>query len=363
MAGLIAALFGGRTRPVDPDPLPGVGGYALGPGPTGEFGYPGSTSKTRLFKSNNPRQGTGASWTGIKADTNYGFDQALSRQVQTRQASYRGDIKPGEPGKSVASANPRATGQVSTPQPQMTVSMQETPGAFYGGPMLKTGQGNCTAGGELTSKAVQYGGGPNVNSKDTTTLWKNAQPVIGLNTPGSNNVRNEVAQRYKQRPGQTHIYRPAPRADQAGVVPGGQKSDGNTSNERAAQGLVSVPNRFTMLGTGSQTWSVLREMPFGGRGDGARGADLNGTRRYATGQEGQFWNAGQGDYGIDRQRGAGYKRPVGFTEPAPWTANFYDTTESVGTPGSPNSYPAQSPSSVYVSPSSGRASNSTGRLG
>jgi hypothetical protein len=102
-------------------------------------------------------------------------------------------------------------------------------------------------------------------------------------------------------------------------------------------------------------------MPYGGRGNGARGADLDGQRRYATGQETEFWNAGQGDYGIARQRGG--KRPVGFTQPAPWSSQFYDTTESVGTADNPNTQPAQQPQSVYVSPSGRRASNSTGRRG
>jgi hypothetical protein len=104
-------------------------------------------------------------------------------------------------------------------------------------------------------------------------------------------------------------------------------------------------------------------MPYGGRGDGARGADLNGQRFYATGQSDQFWNAGQGQYGIGRQRGSDHKTPVSFTEPAPWTAQYYTTTDSVGTNDTPNDSPGQQPSAVYVSPSSGRASNSTGRRG
>jgi len=99
-------------------------------------------------------------------------------------------------------------------------------------------------------------------------------------------------------------------------------------------------------------------MPYTGRGDGARGAQLTGQRYYGTGQQDQFWNAGQGDYGIERAYGSGRKRPVSFTEPAPWTANFYDTTAPV----QDNSNP-QSPDAVYTSPSSGRASNSTGRNG
>jgi hypothetical protein len=103
---------------------------------------------------------------------------------------------------------------------------------------------------------------------------------------------------------------------------------------------------------------MLREMPYGGRGDGARGAALSGQRYYATGQRDQFGNAGQGDYGIARERGG--KRPVSFTEPAPWSTNYYDTTDSVGTADTPGTN-TQAPNQVYYSPSSGRAVNTTGR--
>lgn len=360
MAGLIAALFGGRTRPADPDPLPGLGGYAQGAGPSGENGFPGSTSRTRSFQSRNPRHGVPGDWTTIKADTNYGFDQALSTTVQNRQASYRGDITVP---RTQTSANPRLTSRVSTPQPQMTVDMQSTPGTNKGGPALKVIPGTSdTTGGELTSEAVASGGGPMVNSKDTTTLWKDAQPVISVGVPGSNDVRNQIAQRYKNKPGQTHTYWAAYRADQAQVNPTGQASDGNVQIHEGQQ-QVSVQNRFVFPGGGNLTWAVLRQMPYTGRGNGARGAELNGQRRYATGQQTQFWNAGQGDYGVARLRGSQNKRPVGFTEPAPWTANFYDTTDSVGTSDNPNSNPAQAPDMIYVSPNAGRATNSTGRTG
>lgn len=358
MAGLIAALFGGKTRPADPDPMPGLGGYAQGPGPSGENGLPGSTSRTRTFRGNNPRQIGAADWTTIKSGTNTGFDQKLSSVPQTRQASYRADIRPTEIGKSVRSANPRGTSRVSTLQPQLTVTMQETPATLKGGPMLRTGPGNQTAGGQLSRRTSSE---TRKDPRDTTTLWKDANSVIGQNTPGSSNVRNEVAQRYKNKPGEMHTYWAAYRADQASVSPGGQASDGNVQTHEGQQ-QVTVPSRFVMNpGDGNLTWHVQREMPYGGRGDGARGADLNGQRYYATGQQDQFGNAGMGDYGIARQRGG--RRPVGFTQPAPWTANFYDTTDSVGTNESPNDTPAQSPNMVYISPSTGRANSGTGRTG
>lgn len=354
MAGLIKALFGGRDRPPDPDPLPGLGGYRLPRSPSGETGFPGSTSQTRTFATRNPRAAK------INADTNSGANNALGTTQVVRQASYRGDIHVADQNRTVASVNPRVTSWTSQPRTRIREIMQgNSPAEFFGGPMLKTGPGNDTAGANPGRRSQAAGGHDNL---DTTTLWAKAQPLIGEGTPGSNNVRNEVAQRYKNAPGQGHTYKSAARADQAGVVPGGQAADGNVKIDRASTD-VTVQNRFQFAGTGSQSWAVLREMPYGGRGDGARGANLNGTRYYATGQTDQFWNAGQGDYGIERVRGAGNKRPVGFTEPAPWSAQFYDTTDDVGTSDSPNASPGQVVNQVYTSPSTGRASNRTGRTG
>lgn len=359
MAGLIAALFGGKARPPDPDPLPGLGGVRTPYGKTGE-GFPGSTNRTRTFPGNNPRQIPAGDWTTIKADTNTGWDSALSDYPQTRQASYRPELatKRGGTGN-----NPRTTPEVVTPQPQLTRTMQETPATFYGGPKLKTGGGNDTAGGELSRAYAQREGQPYLDPRDTTTLWKDAHVIIGDNIPGGTNVRNQITQRYKNAPGQQHTYWAAYRADQANVNPGGQATDGNVQIHEGQQ-QVTVPNRFTMNpGNGNRSWSIEREMPYGGRGNGARGADLNGQRYYAQGQNDQFWNAGQGDYGVARLRGGDVKRPVSFTEPAPWTSNFYDTTDSVGTPDQPNDTPGQAPDMVYISPTTGRARNSTGRTG
>lgn len=345
MAGLIAKLFGGASRPPDTNPAPGIGGYAQGPGPTGQTGYPGSTSQTRTYRGNNPRT------VGLRADTNTGFEQALGTTTVSQQHAYRGDV----PGANIRS--PRVTDRVVTPQTRSVQGLQHNAvGEFYGGPMLRTGPANNSAGGHPLAPARRAGGH---SQHDTTTNWAQAQPVIGTDVPGSANVRNQIAQRYKNRPGQVHTYRSAARADQAPVNIGGQTTDGNVHPERATS-EVSVPNRFVFPGGGNTTWSVLRQMPYNGRGDGARGAQLSGQRFYTTGQAQQFWNAGQGDYGISRQRGG--KRPVSFQEPGPWTANFYDTTNEVGTSDSPGT-PTQSPDMVYTSPSSGRAKNSTGRMG
>lgn len=347
MAGLIRALFGGRTRPPDPDPLPGVGGYRMPPGATGAGGFPGSTALTRTFGGRNPRT------VGIRADTNTGWDNGLGPGMQDRQASYRGDVR------GAATANPRATPGVSTPQPTIASRLQNNdPSEFYGGPALRTGTGNDTAGGNPLSRAAGTGGH---SVRATRTPATRTEPVIGVGTPGAQNVRNTVAQRYKAAPGQQHTYRSASRPDQAPVNRNGQASDGSVKPDQVSD-MVTVQNRFVYPGGGNTTWSVQREMPYGGRGDGARGAQLSGVRYYTTGQDQQFWNAGQGDYGISRARGGDRKRPVSFTQPAPWTANFYDTTESVGTTDTPGNA-AQAPQLVFISPSTGRASNRTGRTG
>lgn len=340
MAGLIARLWGGAKRePIDTNPMPGIGGYALGSGPANQTGFPGSTSQVRTFQGNNPR--------AVKArtDTNTGWESALSDTPQVRQAAYRGDV----PGARVR--NPRATGTTTTRQPVASELLQtNSPAEFFGGPALRTRPGSLTTGGHPLTPAALAGGH---SERDATTPWIHAQPIIGTDVPGAENVRNQVAQRYKAAPGTPRSYRSAARADQAPVNRGGQATDGNVKPELATT-EVMVQDRFVAFGGGNQTWALPREMPYAGRGDGARGADLSGQRYYATGQAYQFANAGMGDYGIARQ--AGGRRPVSFETPAPWTANFYDTTQTV----SDNTTP-QAPDMIYVSPAAGRAGNGTGR--
>lgn len=341
--GFISRMFGASARsrgPADTNPHPGIGGVSLPPGPAGQTGFPGSTKQTRTFQGNNPRAVL------VRSDTNTGFEQALGDQLQIRQQSYRGDVR------GAAVAGPRAAGATASRQPVLTELMQETPATFYGGPELKTGPGNNTAGAHPLSRAQAAGGHSMI---DTTTPWSHAQPNIGEGTPGANNVRNQVAQRYKARPGQDRTYKSASRGDLPGVNRGGQATDGNVIPD-AAVTSVTVPSRFVFDAGGNQTWAVAREMPYAGRGDGARGADLNGQRYYATGQQTQFWNAGQGDYGIARKLGGDHKRPVSFATPAPWTANFYDTTQGVA-----EETTQQAPNMIYVSPTTGRATNGTGR--
>ena len=145
MAGLIAALFGGKSSTPHTDVETGVGGYQAGPGPTGQYGFPGSTALTRTNQSLSPR---GAQ---VRSDTNYGFEQALSTRDQTRQASPRGD-------NARDYTNPRLTPKVRTPQPLLTAVMQETPATNLGGQLDKTQAGARTIGGNPMRESAREGG-------------------------------------------------------------------------------------------------------------------------------------------------------------------------------------------------------------
>jgi hypothetical protein len=357
MAGLIASLkagFGFSPAPVsNVEPAPGIGGVTAGPGPANQTGFPGSTSQTRTFPSNG-RVPNSPRTVKIRADYDTDANNYTGTTAEIRQSSYRGSM-----GRGGGQGNdPRTTSVVVLPQTAIRQELQHNSSAeFFGGPPLRTRPGDLTAGGHPLAPSQAAGGH---SERDTTTPWIEAQPTVGGNTPGAQNVRNTYAQDYKAKPGELHTYKSAPRADQAPVNPGGQATDGNVHPERVVQD-VTVPNRYEHDGVTS--WSILREMPYAGRGNGARGADLNGQRYYATGQAQQFENAGQGEYGVARLLGDGNKRPVSFTQPAPWTANFYDTTSSVGTADNPNLTPAQQPNAVYMSAGGLRASNSTGRTG
>lgn len=345
MAGLISKLFGGQDRPPDPDPLPGVGGYAMPTGPYGATALPGSTSAA-------PHPLPQAIGT-TKLPRRLGGPPV--RGVQVRQSSYRGDTQ----NPIAATQSPTQTPTVATPQNGPAWDMQNNAPdrEFFGGPMLKTSLGkNDTAGGELSRKAqAAAGSNVHVDPRDTTTLWADAQPVIGQGVPGANNVRNEVAQRYKNRPGDMHTYQSAPRGDQANPNndwPNGWEM-GGAGGPGTASG-VTVPSRFTFApGSGSQTWSVERRMPYTGRGDGARGADLNGNRYYGVGGYDNFANGQVGGYGQPRMA---QKTPVSFQEPAPWSSNIYTTTQEVGTPANPGPQ-SQAPTAIYVSPGTSRATN------
>lgn len=345
MAGMIAALFGGRQRPPDPDPLPGVGGYAMPPGPYGATGLPGSTAAAPHPLA----QDTAAATLPRR------IGGPPLRGTQTTRSSYRGDQQlPGRPAQS-----PTDTPPVTTPRSGIVETMQtNSPQEWFGGLPLRSGPGNHIQGGRPGRAAAAEGGH---NVRDTTTPWTQAQPNISGNVPGAANVRNTVAQRYKNVPGDMHTYQSAPRADQAAPnndFPFGWEMGGAGNPQRASSG-VTVPSRYVWAGGTNQTWSIERRMPYTSTGDGGRGARLNGSRYYGVGGYDNFANAGQGAYGQGR---LSQKKPVSYTEPAPWTANVYLTTADVGTTDQPGPQ-AQAPYSISVSPGSSRAPNTSTNRG
>jgi hypothetical protein len=343
MANLIDFLFGGRQRPPDPDPLPGVGGYAMPPGPYGATGLPGSTIAAphplpqTLETARLPRRIGGPPVRG----------------TQTTRASYRGDQPPpGQPGSA-----PYDQPQVTTPRSGIVDEMQtNSPREFYGGLALKSGPGNHIQGQPGRASAAEGGH----DTTDTTTPYSRAQSQISQGVPGAQNVRNTTAQRYKNAPGGMHTYLSASRPDQANPnedMPG-WASEGGGNYWRTAGG-ITVPNRFVYGGGGHQTWAVMRRMPYTSAGDGGRGAHLNGQRYYGVGGYDNFANAGQGAYGTSR---LSHRMPVSFTEPAPWQSNVYVTTPEVGTTEQPGPQ-SQAPYAVVVSPGSSRAPNTSRRRG
>jgi hypothetical protein len=342
VAGLIARLSGRKAPKTPWDPaLEGIGGHTDGEGPAGQSGYPGSTSATRTFRGAAPRD------VKLESDSNVGFDQGFDG-VQVRQVGRA---------YSEGWANPRETPSVSTPQPRTIASLRKSAGEWFGGLPMRSdavAPADHVVGGNPLMGAAAAGGH---STYDTETPRTSRQPDISGGVPGSNNVRNSIAIRYTEVPGQSHTYKSSSRPDQGGAGPAESGAGGGRANEGS---LVTVPSRFVWDGGGVQTWSVQRQMPYTGRGDGARGADLNGTRYYAEGPPVNL-NGGLGSYGVARLRGPNH-RPVYFNEPAPWTSQFYDTTASVGTPDAPGPG-GQAPNAVYVSPEVPRGFNSTGRTG
>ena len=342
VAGLIAALKLRRREPDPYDPhLAGRGGVTDPPGPAGGSGFPGSTSATRVNNGKSPRDVL------IRADTNVGFDQGFEGDQTTQAGRHYGE----------GWDNPRETVEVTTPRPRAVGSLRRNASEWFGGvPLRSDGVAPAvhTVGGNPLMPSAAAGGH---STYDTETPRVSRQPDISGGVPGSGNVRNTIALRYQNPPGQMHTYNSASRHDQgdAGIAESGQGG-----GRRGVTTEVTVQSRFVWDGGGVQTWSANRQMPYNGRGDGARGASLNGTRYYAEGPPVAV-NAGLGSYGIARLRGDKTRRPVSFTEPAPWTGQFYDTTASVGTADAPGQ-PGQVPQNIHVSPDPGRGGlNSTGR--
>ena len=204
MAGLIAKLW--KRSPADPfDPaLGGMGGARQGPGPAGTSGVPGTTSVTRTFHGRSPRD------VKINADSDVGFNQGLDGE----------DIRQESRAHSSGQRNPRDTPEVVTPRPKAIADLRRSPREWFGGLPLRSdavSPGTHAAGWGLNPlMPAQDAGGH--STYDTETPRTSRQPDISGGVPGSQNVRNTIAQRWKNPPGQMHEYLAASRPDQG---PGG----------------------------------------------------------------------------------------------------------------------------------------------
>lgn len=276
-------------------PLPGVGGYDYPRGPFGATGFPGSTPAS-------PRTHT-----------------------ETRPDGARGlrQLTPGEnQAEWVALPARRANG---TPrQPYARTHRGEHTGAWAG----------------------------------ETGPERRETPVIGANAPGSQNVRNSVAQRYKARPELTRAYQPAPNPGKTGARldapsqyhpgtfvrghPDGKPVPGMDANPGPPPS-VTVQSRFVSHEGAQEDYAVDRPMLFTKGGTPAayppgyqgnehiRGARMTGQRYFGAIAHQQQIGLETDAYGLSRARGPRH-RPVSFQQPAPWTANYYDQAPAGDTP-------------------------------
>jgi len=281
MAGLIAALFGGKDRP-DTNPHPGIGGYENPRGPVGEGGFPGSTIAAPPPHTQSP-------------------DGRRERQLLADEAQDQWKNLPARQ-RSGLPSNPRAR-----------------------------------------------------NKRQANDTLRSYTPIIG-GAPGSQNVRNQVAQKYKAVPGQVREYLSAPNP----AINGGRAAS-RTDADTVIGGdptPVTVPSRYVSAEGAQEGFATDRQIPYrihhrlnGYRGAPSnRGADLSG-QRYTMATKEQTAGLPNGEFGIARKRGP-LHRPVRFEQPGPWTANFRDEAPDAG---------SHQPQMVSVSPSRKSSAKSSAR--
>lgn len=197
-------------------------------------------------------------------------------------------------------------------------------------------------------------------------------PVIG-GAPGSQNVRNHIAQRYKAVPGMVRAYRPAPNPGKTGAVLDGPSRyhpgtmvhghpDGKPLPGMAPQPgyppLVYVSSRYVSREGSQEGYAMNRRLLFTkgglpadiphGAAPHIRGARMSGLRYFGALADQQRIGLDSDAYGIVRKRGPRH-RPVRFEQPTPHAANFYD--EPSGASGS------EAPDMIHRSPTWGVGRN------
>jgi hypothetical protein len=284
-----------RQAGPNPDPEPGEGGYTAPRGPMGQAGYPGSTSQVRTDPPETEEQLH--DFYGGR-NTGYGIEADARRGAALVPGSYA-------PAPNPPPRARRGTGRAWIPFEPQRAELQSDPAEWFGGQKLRVQRG----------VADNIGINPD-RVRDTETPGHANRPVISRGTP----------------------Y-------------GGEEAEGR--NRLFYAGKLAVPdgeNRYVFGGPngGAETYSFDARMPYSGRGNGARGADLNADRYYSPVQPDYFGDQG-GQYGYQRESPDGMHRPTEFYEPGPWTENFYDTTAGAGSPGEAGTS-GQAISAVYYSP-------------
>lgn len=268
-----------RNTGPNPDPEPGEGGYTGARGPMGEGGYPGSTGQRR----SNPAEAGGKlrdAHGGRLAG--YGTEPDARRRSAIVEGSY-------SPASDPAPRTRRGTGREWPPTEEQGFELQAEATEWFGGPNRRIGTSE-RGPGDTPGKASA--------TQRQRTLGFEGTRGLAAGIPGNANQRN------------TKFY-----AGRKAAPDGG--------------------NRYVFGGTngGQTSYTFTRRMPYTSRGDGARGACLTADRYYAANEGSDYFADQGGQYGYMRGAPDGRHRPTEYYEPGPWTANFYDTTASAGSPG------------------------------
>lgn len=313
-------------------PHPGIGGYDYPRGPYGKTGFPGSTPASKRTKGQGP--------TGRR-----------HQQLDTTEIWER-DTGPEFLG----------TGPVVSPKPQPSYSE------------VRFRPGTQPAPGNRFLRANGSPRQPFARQRRSTSPEHRMTPIIG-GSPGSENVRNTFAQRYKARPELWRGYRPSPNPGKTGArfdapsqyhpdtsVHG--HPDGKPVPGMAAQPggpTVTVQSRYVSHEGSQEGYAMNRDLFFAKGGTPAaqprgaaphiRGGRFDGTRYFGALEDQQKIGLPSDSFGIKRARGPNH-RPVRFEQPPPWTANYYDVAPPEGN---------TAPDMIRKSPVQNRRATSTPR--
>jgi hypothetical protein len=214
---------------------------------------------------------------------------------------------------------------------------------------------------------------PRARTGEETSSEHRMTPIIG-GAPGSQNVRNTVAQRWKANPALWRGYRPSPNPGKTGArLNGASQYHPGTTVHGEPDGTpipgmpvqpgppqVTVQSRYVSPEGSMEGYAMNRGLTFAKGGTPApypssftaftgnqhlRGARLTGQRYFGAIQDQQEIGLPSDAYGIARARGPRH-RPVRFEQPQPWSANYYD---------SPPEAASQAADMIHQSPSRPRA--------